>query len=116
MGNFGGGLKGTACMRALRMKSRFEYSPLMGISVSGAWPVTLKIGPSSIGRHFMARPMRFSDCSASSAAMYPYGDENSNQNSIAALLMPRLANPGAGFRPAGVLPAEAVPAAASRPG
>jgi len=54
---------------AVRAKSSFEYSPLIGIWMSGAVPTALKTGPSRIGCQFTARPCRAATASISSAPM-----------------------------------------------
>jgi hypothetical protein len=56
IGNFDGIRKSTPWKRALRAKSRFEYSPLSGIIVSGAIAVSLKITPRSTGCQSTDRP------------------------------------------------------------
>jgi 3-methylcrotonyl-CoA carboxylase beta subunit len=64
-------------VRALRAKSRFEYSPFSGISVSGAIPVCLNIAPSSTGRQSTPRPCFAASASIFCAARKPYGDDRS---------------------------------------
>ena len=63
--------------RALRSKSRLEYSPLSGIMVNGDAPVSLKTTPSSTGCHSTERPYFAASASIFRDARYPYGEEKS---------------------------------------
>ena len=74
---------GTPAKRAERSKSCRVYSRLIGwdtgLFSSAAWKLT----PSSIAFQRTVRPCRAASASIHSEAMYEYGDEKSNQNSIA---------------------------------
>jgi hypothetical protein len=74
--------------RALRAKSRREYGPLSGTSVSGAAPDALNATPSSIGRQSTLRPCRAASASMRCAARYAYGELKSNQNSTGRVTTP----------------------------